>query len=170
MARKAGPRPKGRSVQANGPGKEPDDLQDSMTFRSSIAQTLSANRARIAVAMIIVFSLIQTVWMMRTATSADLGNIGEDRNSVYDRKFDGIQQDLPLRGIVGYITDSNDTGRFYFTQYALAPIVVDTSTEHEYVVGNFHYGIPDPQLFWDRRLYPVKDYGNGIVLLAGDAS
>ncbi|MDP6626651.1 MAG: hypothetical protein QGG50_02025 [Methanopyri archaeon] len=114
--------------------------------------------------------MIQTLWLLSAVTSVDTSRVGEDPYSKHDRKFNGIMEDLPQHGVVGYLTDHNDIGRFQFTQYGIAPLVVDTSLQHRYVVGNFKHGTPEPTMFSELNVSPVKDYGNGIILIAGDVS
>jgi hypothetical protein len=75
---------------------------------------------------------------------------------------------LPPRGVVGYYGDSSispdSTAAYYLTQYALAPLVVDQSLRHRWVVGNF----PDASLpiALPGELKLVKDFGNGVLLFA----
>ncbi|MDP6627543.1 MAG: hypothetical protein QGG50_06555, partial [Methanopyri archaeon] len=137
---------------------------------SSLFDTLSEqkNRAHIIVGIVIVFSMIQTSWMLSVVASVDTSRVGKDLYSQHDRRFSGIKQDLPRHGVVGYLTDHNDTGRFMFTQYGLAPLVVDTTLQHQYVVGNFKHGTPEPTMFSELNVSPIQDYENGIILIAGD--
>lgn len=81
-----------------------------------------------------------------------------------DERFAALKTELPPRGVVGYLGDSGEsaTSDYYLTQYALAPLVVDRSTNHELVVGNFPNGrLPQ----FPSRLEVAKDFGNGVVLL-----
>ena len=92
---------------------------------------------------------------------------------------------LPLRDAlagtreVGYITtvdndkifgrektfeDVEVLAHYILTQYALAPVVVRNSPDYPLVVGNFTEGKPDPAVIREKRLIPVKDYGDGLVL------
>src|SRR5579872_2647522 len=80
-----------------------------------------------------------------------------------DRRFAALKSSLPTVGAIGYIEEPTDPAipYYYLTQYALAPVVVEKSTNHKLVVGNFptlqHPPVP-PGL----RL--VKDFGNGVLL------
>jgi hypothetical protein len=81
-----------------------------------------------------------------------------------DERFAALKSELPPRGVVGYMGDSGDsaTSDYYLTQYALAPVIVDRSTNHELVVGNFPNGrLPQ----FPSTLEVAKDFGNGVVLL-----
>ncbi|MBZ5685821.1 MAG: hypothetical protein LAP86_12385 [Acidobacteriia bacterium] len=74
---------------------------------------------------------------------------------------------LPATGVIGYIGESGNssTPDHYLTQYALAPLVVDRSTHHAIVIGNFPLS-PPSNLPPNLRL--VKDFGSGVLLLAGE--
>ena len=69
---------------------------------------------------------------------------------------------------VGYISNETMSGgyirteRYNLTQYALAPIVVETGPTREFVIGNFT--ATDPQPIPD-DLVIVRDFGGGVKLL-----
>ncbi len=81
-----------------------------------------------------------------------------------DQRFADLKHALPQRGIVGYIGDSDGPADYYLTQYALAPLVVDLSSNHSLVVGNFSGSQPPPRPLDHLQL--VKDFGNGVLLFA----
>jgi len=81
-----------------------------------------------------------------------------------DQRFAALKLALPQQGIVGYIGDSVSPAEYYFTQYALAPLIVDHSISHPLVVGNFSASQP-PAMPPD-HLRKVKDFGNGVLLFA----
>jgi hypothetical protein len=84
-----------------------------------------------------------------------------------DQRFAAVKTRLPATGIIGYIGGSGDssTPDYYLTQYALAPLVVDRSTHHAIVIGNFPLS-PPSSLPPNLRL--VEDFGRGVLLLAGE--
>ena len=93
-----------------------------------------------------------------------------------DPRFAAVKALLPARGVVGYIGEPGEgaKGDYYLAQYALAPLVVDDSTNHRFVVGNFRSaaavpsGSENPQLV---KLQLVKDFGDGVFLFTNrDAS
>jgi hypothetical protein len=92
--------------------------------------------------------------------------IAEDRFDDYLHRFDELKKALPTRGVVGYIDDRAANplgpGYYYAVQYALAPLVVENSTQAELVIGNFS----SPALVGEhpRNLMPVRDFGQGVVL------
>ena len=82
-----------------------------------------------------------------------------------DQRFAVLKTRLPAEGVVGYVGESSDsaTPDYYLTQYALAPLIVDNSTDHAIVIGNF----PSSQASRiPRNLQLVDDLGNGVLLLA----
>ena len=80
------------------------------------------------------------------------------------QRFAALRDALPKRGVIGYIGPSEDgLGYYYLAQYALAPLVVDHSSNHVLVIGNFPHSAP-PQLPDNLKL--VKDFGGGVLLFA----
>lgn len=81
-----------------------------------------------------------------------------------DQRFAGLRASLPQQGIIGYVGDPGDLPAYYLAQYALAPLVVDRSSDHPLVVGNF----ADSQTanLPSAHLELVKDFGHGVLLFA----
>ena len=81
------------------------------------------------------------------------------------QRFSELREALPKRGVIGYIGESGDSalGHYYLTQYALAPLVLDHSSNHSIVVGNFPGSQPEA---FPENLRVVRDFGNGVVLFA----
>lgn len=98
----------------------------------------------------------------------------------YDVRFAELREALPKRGTVGYLCvlpnehifdDVGESGAYYQTQYALAPVVVDNSWSHELVVGNF--GDVETAKKKVKNFAGVKrvhDFGNGLVLITREKS
>jgi hypothetical protein len=81
-----------------------------------------------------------------------------------DQRFAALKQLLPAHGVVGYFGDSVDAAAdYYLAQYALAPLVVEHSINRLLIVGNFPSSQPD---FAEHRLRIIRDFGNGVLLLA----
>jgi hypothetical protein len=82
-----------------------------------------------------------------------------------DQRFEAIKLALPDRGVVGYIGagDPDGTADYYLAQYALAPRVIDRSSGHPLVIGNFPHGSPK---ILPPGLTVVKDFGNGVLLFS----
>jgi len=85
-----------------------------------------------------------------------------------DLRFAVLKTALPQQGVVGYIGESGNAalGQYYLAQYALAPLVVDRSTNHSLVIGNF----PMAQPALPPELHLVKDFGNGVLLFANEGA
>jgi hypothetical protein len=82
-----------------------------------------------------------------------------------DQRFAAIKLALPDRGVIGYIGagDPDGTADYYLAQYALAPRVIDRSSSHPLVVGNFSQG---PPKILPPGLTVVKDFGKGVLLFS----
>ena len=82
-----------------------------------------------------------------------------------DQRFALLKKKLPSEGIVGYVGETGDSSLsdYYLTQYALAPLVIDDTPNHQIVVGNFpsskRANIPS-------NLTLIEDFGNGVLLYA----
>lgn len=85
-----------------------------------------------------------------------------------DQRFAGVKAALPGRGVVGYVGEPGASpGEYYLAEYALAPLVVDYSPNHAWVVGNFHSAqVPMPA----GNLQLVKDFGDGVLLFANQGA
>ncbi|MGE5056012.1 MAG: hypothetical protein ACM3WP_17775 [Acidobacteriota bacterium] len=82
------------------------------------------------------------------------------------QRFAALREALPQRGVIGYIGQSQDSvGHYYLAQYALAPLVVDFSSDHRIVVGNFP-SAPPQNLPANLKL--IRDFGDGVLLLANE--
>jgi len=82
-----------------------------------------------------------------------------------DQRFAALKADLPARGMIGYVGELGDsaTPDYYLAQYALAPLVLDHSTNHKLVIGNFS-GNRRPEL--PPALEQIRDLGDGVLLFA----
>jgi hypothetical protein len=68
------------------------------------------------------------------------------------------------RGVIGYIGEPGDSGLpdYYLAQYALAPRVVERTTNHALAVANF----PASPRAIPPGLQLVRDFGNGVLLFS----
>jgi hypothetical protein len=82
-----------------------------------------------------------------------------------DQRFAALKTALPGREVIGYVGLPGDSGlpEYYLAQYALAPRVVERSTNHALVVGNFP---ASSQVISPAGLQLVKDFGNGVLLFS----
>lgn len=83
-----------------------------------------------------------------------------------DQRFAALKTALPQRGIIGYVGDSGEFAvvDHYLAQYALAPVVVEHSSNHSLVVGNYRSLEPGTSLPANFQI--VKDFGNGVFLFS----
>jgi hypothetical protein len=79
-----------------------------------------------------------------------------------------LRKALLTTGHVGFVSDETkpqhgyiDTKRYYLTQYALAPVVVEPGPTRDWIVGNFKSF--DPAQTPDQANV-VRDFGDGIIL------
>ena len=123
-------------------------------------------RAECAILFFTLCCLLSTIRILREAPNpAHL--TPDDISKQSDRRFAAVKTRLPATGVIGYIGESGNssTPDYYLTQYALAPLVVDRSTHHAIVIGNFPLS-PPSNLPPNLRL--VEDFGSGVLLLAGE--
>ena len=88
------------------------------------------------------------------------------RTELYGRRLAPLRQVLPTEGVVGYI-NPDDTIRWGLrrTRYFLAPVRIDTSANHEIVIGNFDGRSVTPEWLASRGLIVKQDFGQGVMLL-----
>ena len=84
-----------------------------------------------------------------------------------DLRFARLKATLPERGVLGYIGDAGESGvaPYYLAQYALAPLVLDRSPNHPFVVANFPSSPPAASV---EKLRLVRDFGDGVLFFAGE--
>ncbi len=84
-------------------------------------------------------------------------------------RFAGIAQALPKTEIAGYVSDINDgspaaLALFNTARFTLAPRMLVSDDQREWVVGNFSKPPDFAALARDRNLQLVRDFGNGVAL------
>ena len=121
--------------------------------------------------MLILFVLFANTKYLKQEFEFRKDLIGQDSITLYEQRFEDLKKELPVHGIVGYITNKRckevlhnvDTASYYYlTQYALSPIIIDNNPDRDLVVGNFdnnHFY----KMLKNREL--VKDFGRGVLLL-----
>jgi hypothetical protein len=127
-----------------------------------------SKRVIIAIALLVCFGLASSLQMLRSARWQLAGQpAGRDGMTVFETRLEGVRRDLPASGVVGYVSDLPDqiNEELIWTRYYLVPLVVLASTQHQLVIGNFH-NTPTAKFLSDRDLVPVKEYGEGMMLLS----
>ncbi len=88
-----------------------------------------------------------------------------------DSRLAGVRETLPKSAVLGYVTDISFKDNpdeykvnYLLSQYALVPVVIEDSQNHELILGNFAPDRPS-RIISDRRLSVVSDFGRGIMLL-----
>ena len=126
-----------------------------------------------AVIALMVLSLSSASLFFKQTISAGGKSIWPNDAGVYEKRFEGLRKELPRRGTVGYVTDVRPEefstnpvhgARYYLTQYALSPVLVDNNCDHELIIGNFHRH-PSESTAGPMQFILLKDLGNGVVLL-----
>jgi hypothetical protein len=94
-----------------------------------------------------------------------------DQDALYLARFDGIKKALPTRGVVCYVTASDDSftakKNYFLAQYALAPLVVRTASDCDPLIGDFPASVTPP--LDSRRFVVLRNFGNGLTLLGRSA-
>lgn len=123
-------------------------------------------RMKCAILLFALCCLLSTIRILREAPNP-AQTTTDDISKRSDQRFAAVKTRLPATGVIGYVGESGDssTPDYYLTQYALAPLVVDRSTHHAIVIGNFPLS-PPSSLPPNLRL--VEDFGSGVLLLAGE--
>lgn len=128
-------------------------------------------RAKLGISLFLLLALLSAFRALKESSFFIplLPPAGNDGTTSFVNRFKELKDDLPQQETVGYITDipSEQAGLFgaeyFMTQYALAPILVDSNNNHPLVIGNFHQ--PDySNITFGKRLLLRQDFGNGIVL------
>jgi hypothetical protein len=89
----------------------------------------------------------------------------------YRQKLSGVKTLLPERGTVGYVSDSNDEGESFVTQYFVVLLVLEKGERPDLVLVNNHVPKTRPgegegytaSMLADGSM--VYDFGNGIKLI-----
>src|SRR5215470_7842545 len=89
----------------------------------------------------------------------------------YAAKLAPARAVLPDRGTLGYVSDSNDQGEFYLTQYLVVPLVLEKGQRPDLVLVNNHVAKATPTADGVYRVSrlddgsTVYDFGNGTKLI-----
>jgi hypothetical protein len=121
-------------------------------------------RAKIGVLLFVLVCLLSNArYARRSAKVHSL--VGGPSPSQYESRFDGLRAALPPHGVVGYLGDPRfEPASYFLAQYSLAPMLLDRSEEHPLVVGNFDASTPT-EAIWPSDFTPLRDFGNGVILL-----
>jgi hypothetical protein len=128
-------------------------------------------RATIGISMIALLTLISIsneLW--ESYKSLDQYNKTTTDITVFENRFARLIQQLPSIGVLGYIDDTTDpvnaSLQYTLTRYALAPHLLEKSTHHEMIIGNFHKLPPKKALWVEQGLILIEDFGDGVLLFS----
>lgn len=139
---------------------------------NTLAKIPRGIRRHIAAAVLVAYSLYHGLALVRSSVRSFKDPPGIDAVSAFDKRFAPLRAQLLQYGCreVGYVTDeAEDADWFtdYFrTQYALAPTLVDDSTDPALVVANLRDPSSVTSIMRNKHLSLVLDFGNGVVLLS----
>ncbi len=104
-----------------------------------------------------------------------LGAVGDTSIDKWEKRFVDLKEQLPVKnGVVGYVADFDIKGvesniadqeaEYILAQYTMAPVVLERSTDHEWVIGNL-----SPQAFeiWNNSQagqFEVFGFGKDLYL------
>lgn len=137
-----------------------------------------ATRVKVGIILIILFALLSSVRLLKQIPTFNPKFMGRDEITLYERRFEGLKKMLPPHGVVGYITakegelvaaDGESIKEYHLTQYALSPLVVVNTIECPLVVGNFYDVSINPEIYTNRNLILLKDFGDGVMLFKNEA-
>lgn len=124
-------------------------------------------RVRAGVLLLCVLAVVYAVEICRRTHV--LTQAPPDLVTLHELRLAELRKRLPAHGVVGYVADEGvgeDKAwrRFATTQYVLAPVIVERTTEHELVVGVFDDPSRITAVSTGGNLLLVEEFGGGVAL------
>jgi len=121
-------------------------------------------RTTIGILLFIACCLLSSFRLVRTAPNPARLQADEIAQRA-EHRFSALKLQLPARGVIGYVGESGNAGTedYYLAQYALAPLVVERSTNHRLVVVSIS---TLPPMLDTRGLELIENFGNGVLLFS----
>lgn len=124
------------------------------------------HRSAIVILILVLCCLLSSARLVIDAPRpGSVKNLAQPIPSRSDQRFATLKAALPVHGAVGYVGEAGAPvdvlSDYYLTQYALAPLVVENSTNHPLVIGNFPRSQPSQV---PENLKLIQDFGNGVLL------
>ena len=124
--------------------------------------------------MLLFFPLLSNCRLFINSLKFDLSQVGSDEVTLYQKRFDGIRNLLPVRGTVGYSgdginqaeywkSDASALRNWFLAQYTLAPVVVSITSNHKVSIINGGAGGGDLDSS-EKVGSTFRDLGNGMKL------
>lgn len=82
----------------------------------------------------------------------------------YRARFGKVRDQLPSGDVVGYVSDTTSPTHYFFTQFVLAPVVLDRNQHRRLVVGNFKKGFIPEAFLTNSQFELVSDFGEGAAI------
>jgi hypothetical protein len=124
--------------------------------------TLLLRKRSALVGLIVTLAILNLFVFRERVKSASVAGVA------LDDRFQELRAALARETHVGYISDDGSpasgyigTKNYNVTQYAVAPIVVESGTTRDVIIGNFEKFDPANT----RDLVIDQDFGNGLILL-----
>jgi len=134
--------------------------------------------------LVIIFSLVSSIQLLMESLDLRGIGIGQDMMSRYESGFKELNEMVRGEKSVGYVfAEARDDSfanfqsrlaRYFSTQYAMCPVIVDSKKRDGYIVGSFpvRHGEADiprrleagNDLVDGQGLVLVRDFGNGVIL------
>jgi hypothetical protein len=126
---------------------------------------MSAWRAKLGISLIPFMALLAlgTLAGYRSVLQQNAGKT--DAVTLNEARFEGLRAVLPARGIVGYLSDTDDLENYYLAQYCLAPVVVARDAARDLIVANVKSPTAIAKLASANNLTVVRDFQDGVALL-----
>jgi len=124
-----------------------------------------------AIYLLVAASFYHNVTRLRNSAVAFVNRPNVDEISSFEMRFAPVKKALSANQCkqIGYLTDNPEDaswfGEYFKTQYALAPVIIGSSADFPVVVTNLHSPYWNDNLFKNRCLSLVNNYGNGVCLL-----
>lgn len=131
-------------------------------------------RIKVAIGLLLFFPLLSNCRLFINSLKFDLSQVGSDEVTLYQKRFDGIRNLLPVRGTVGYSgdginqaeywkSDASALRNWFLAQYTLAPVVVSITSNHKVSIINGSAGGGDLDSS-EKVGSTFRDLGNGMKL------
>ncbi len=129
------------------------------------------------IGLVIVFTGINFRHLSQTAQGWNSDFIADDMVTHWDKRMQPLQSNLPINTtMIGYVGDwdvlpeneyhyAGEETEYILTQYALAPIIVQRSDEHEWVIANLTPKAYDIWITTQPKDIEIIEYGLRIFLV-----
>lgn len=119
--------------------------------------------------------LYHSLGMARIVRRDFVNSANPDSVTLFEKRLEPLE--IQLSGLkcreVGYITDAPEVAdwftEYFRTQFVLAPVIVENSTNYPLVVANLHDSSMIYQIVRQRNLIVIQNYNNGVFLLSREA-